>query len=129
MLVNNLRFEPVIDKLKHISIWLILLSSLMGCRSSVTSIEQVSEKKIGRTVHLTGKVVHLAPFIDNAAYQIEDTTGKIWVVTPQTLPKLGQQINIKGKIEYQSLPFAEHELGDFYVVEVEKLESSIEDNK
>lgn len=129
MLVGNLRFEPVIDRLKHVSIWAILLGSLIGCRASIISIGQISEKQIGKTVYLTGRVVHLAPLIDHAAYKIEDTRGRIWVVTPRKLPKLGQQINIKGKIEYQSLPFAQQELGDFYVVELEQLESSINDNR
>ncbi|NJL53030.1 MAG: hypothetical protein HC930_14030 [Hydrococcus sp. SU_1_0] len=84
-------------------------------------IEEVSPQKVGKTVYVTGKVVHLAPFIDNGAYQMEDGTGKVWVVSTQTLPQGNQQIKIKGKIEYQSLPFAQQELGDFYLVELERL--------
>lgn len=122
MLVD-LKFKPFRDKFKYVSLWAVILGSLVSCQKSLISIEEVAEKKTGKTVYLTGKVVHLAPFVDNAAYQIEDATGKIWVVTPQTPPKIGQQINIKGKVEYQSLPFAEQELGDFYLVELEQLES------
>jgi hypothetical protein len=118
------KFSLFGSKLRQISFWAILLLVLLGlfgCRSSLIMIEEVSPQKVGKTVYLTGKVVHLAPFIGNGAYQMEDETGKIWVVTTQTLPQWNQQIKIKGKIEYQSLPFAQQELGDFYLVELEQL--------
>jgi uncharacterized protein YdeI (BOF family) len=99
-----------------------LLASLFGCRTPVITIKE-SAQKVDKTVYLTGKVIRLAPFLGNAAYQIEDATGKIWVVTTQTLPQSNQQINIKGKVEYQSLPIAAQELGDFYLVELERLSS------
>ncbi len=121
MLISNLRFRPVVNKLQQISLWIILLGILVGCRSPLISIAGISASKIGKTVYLTGKVVHLAPLVDRAAYQVEDATGKIWVVTTQEPPELGQLINIKGKIEYQSLLFAEQELGEFYVIELEQL--------
>ena len=129
MLVSYCKFKPVFNTLKYISLWGILLSSLIGCKPSQISADQISVKKVGKTVYLQGKVVHLAPFVDNSAYQIEDPTGKTWVVTGEKLPKLGQKIRIKGKIEYQSLPFAEQELGDFYLVELEKLEFSIAESQ
>lgn len=122
MLVSHVKFKPVLNTLKYISLWGILLSSLIGCKPSQISIEQISARKVGKTVYLTGKVVHLAPFVDNSAYQIEDLTGQAWVVTTTKPPKVGQEISIKGKIEYQSLPFAQQELGDFYIVELEQLE-------
>ena len=120
MLIYHLRFKPVLNTLKYISLWGTLLSILIGCKPSQISIAQISEKKVGKTVYLTGKVVHLAPLVDNAAYQIEDSTGRTWVVSDKEVPPLGQTITIEGKIEYQSLPFAERELGDFYVIELEQ---------
>ena len=107
---------------KHISLLTILLASLFGCQAPVITVEQIPAKKVGKTVYLTGKMVRQAPFLNNAAYQLEDSTGKVWVVTDK-LPTSEQQINIKGKIQYQSLPFAEQELGDFYIVEIEQLSS------
>ena len=105
--------------IKYISLWIVLLASLFGCQAPVITVEQISPKKVGKTVYLTGKIVRQAPFLGNAAYQLEDGTGKVWVVTKE-LPQSKQQINIKGKIQYQSLPFAEQELGDFYIVEIEQ---------
>lgn len=119
MLVPHFQVKSVINQLKYFSLWGILVSSLIACQASPILIEQVSQKQIGKTVYLTGKVVHLAPFVDNAAYQLADSTGKIWVVT-QELPQLGKEITIKGKIKHQSLPFEGQELGDFYLIELEQ---------
>ena len=124
MLISKIKFMLVRSKLWQISLGIILLGSLVSCKTSFISVDKISDKHIGKIVYVTGKIVHLAPFVDNAAYQLEDATGKVWVVTSQANPKLGQQITIKGRIEYQSLPFAEQELGDFYLVELEHLDSS-----
>ncbi|MEM8830346.1 MAG: hypothetical protein AAGE96_13450 [Cyanobacteria bacterium P01_G01_bin.19] len=125
MLVSHLQFKPVLNTLKYISLWGILLSSLSSCQPSLISIEKISASKVDKTVYLTGKIVRLAPFLDSSAYQVEDATGKIWVVTDQKPPMLGQVIKVRGKIKYQSLPFAEQELGDFYLIELEQLEATI----
>lgn len=122
MLISHLRFSSLFVRLRQISLGVTLLASLVSCQTPLITIKE-SPKKVDQTVYLTGKVVHLAPFLGNGAYQIEDVTGKIWVVTTQTLPQLNQQINLKGKIKYQSLPLAKQELGDFYLIELERLSS------
>lgn len=121
MLISSLKFRPVADRLKQIISWVTLLFSLIGCGDSLISVSEISQQKVDKTVQLTGKVVHLAPLLDRTAYQIEDGTGKIWVVTTQNPPQSGKSISIKGKIQYQSLPFAQQELGELYLVELEQL--------
>ena len=120
MLIPNLSFTPVLNKLKQI-IWVTPILILFGCRTSSIAIEDIAERKVGKTFYLQGKVIHQAPFLDNSAYQLEDSTGKIWVVTTQNPPPLDRQVQIKGKIQYQSLPFSERELGDFYLIELEQI--------
>ena len=121
MLINSFKFKPV-TPIKHISLWILLSCSLVSCRASQISLRDISSKKVDKTVYLTGEVVHLAPLVDRTAYQIKDSTGTAWIVTATQPPIQGQQINIKGKIQYQSLPLAEQELGNFYVVELERLD-------
>ena len=109
--------------------WLLLgttLVSLIGCQPSLIEIETIKQKKSGKVVYLAGKVISTAPFIDTAAYQIQDDTGRVWVVTEQDFPPVDREIAIKGKIQYQSLPFAEQELGDFYIQELEQLETPLD---
>ena len=120
MSISHSRWILVTNQLQRISLWAIALG-LVGCQTPSISVADISPKKIGRTVYLTGTVVQIAPLIDNAAYQLEDSTGQVWVVTSHNTPQLGQLIKIEGKIEHQSLPFADRELGDFYIVELEQL--------
>ncbi|HBL12989.1 MAG TPA: hypothetical protein DD379_16650 [Cyanobacteria bacterium UBA11162] len=72
-------------------------------------------------VYLQGKVINQAPFLKAGAYQIQDATGKIWIVTNQTLPNVGDTILIKGKLQFKSIPISGQELGEVYVEEQKKL--------
>ena len=115
-------------RLFYFGILMILWGSLIGCKPSLIEIGNVQQKRKGKVVYLTGKVSHTAPFVGNSAYKLQDDTGSVWVVTENSTPILGKVISIKGKIQYQSLPFAERELGDFYVIELEQLELPAEIN-
>lgn len=121
MSIDNFQVQLAASRLKQVGLGLILAVIAIGCRTSRLSLAEISRDRVGKTAILTGKVVRLAPLVDNTAYQIKDSTGKIWVVTTQSPPQLDKQIEIKGKIEYQSLPFADRELGEFYIVELEQL--------
>jgi hypothetical protein len=121
MLLFNIGIGLIKNKLFYLTIGGILLIQLLGCQAAMIPIDKISSQKHGKTVYLTGRVIHLAPFIGEGAYQLQDSGGKIWVVTQNPLPVKDKQIKIKGKIEYQSLPFADSDLGDFYVIEIERL--------
>lgn len=66
-------------------------------------------------VYLQGQVTNRAPLLSSGAYQLKDTTGTIWVFTNQTLPNVGDQVLIKGKLQFQSIPIGVQELGEVYV--------------
>lgn len=88
---------------------------------NVTKIGDLKPKQNASTqVYLQGKVIDQAPFLKAGAYQIQDATGKIWIVTNQTLPNVGDTIVIKGKLEFKSIPLGGQELGEVYVEEQKK---------
>ena len=103
----------------------IMVLGLVSCQPSQINIINVEQQKSGKVVYLTGRVTHLAPFLNNGAYQLQDNTDSVWVVTSQTLPKLHSNISIKGKIQYQSLSLAETESGDFYIIELQQLKAPL----
>lgn len=86
--------------------------------SNVTPIREIKPEQDNQaTVYIQGKVERQVPLVKRWAYQIDDSTGKIWVVTHQNnLPK-GEQVVIKGKVRYKSIPLAGQELGEVYVEE------------
>ncbi|MFM9264195.1 DNA-binding protein [Tychonema sp. BBK16] len=136
-------YQICIQKFSLGSLLLILTSGLLSCgnlpnsqfkfSSNVTKISNVQQKRqVDAEVHLQGKVENRAPFVGNAAYQLQDTTGSIWILTKQALPQLGDEIILKGKVRYQSIKLkdlAGQDLGEVYVEETEQIKRTPNDDK
>lgn len=91
--------------------------------TNITQIGNIPQNPtIDSVVHLQGQVTNRAPLMGLSAYQLKDTTGTIWVFTNQTLPKLGDEILIMGKLQFQSIPVSGKEFGEVYVVQEQVLQ-------
>ncbi|WP_446362922.1 hypothetical protein [Coleofasciculus chthonoplastes] len=89
----------------------------------VTAIREIQSAQTSpQVVYLQGQVISQAPFLNSGAYQLEDTTGKIWVVSNQELPKVGDLVVIRGQVQFQSIPISGQEMGEVYLQETEKIE-------
>lgn len=84
---------------------------------NVTPIRELKPQSGKATVYIQGKVNSSVPLVKQQVYQISDSSGKIWVLTKQTGWKEGQQVVVKGKINYQSIPLANQEFGEIYLEE------------
>lgn len=127
-------FSQNFTKTWQISIVLLFVTGLVGCQSisqseswinfNTAKIELLQQKqKIGAKVYLRGKVKSHAPFLGAGAYQLQDDTGSIWVFTTQSLPPLGEDLLIQGKVEYKSLLIKEmkgKDIGDIYFKEIKR---------
>jgi hypothetical protein len=86
--------------------------------TQIRNIKPVEHKETKETtVYIQGKVEKHAPLVKQQAYQIADATGKIWVVTNQSNLKVGQEVVLKGKVKYKSIPLAGQEYGEVYLEE------------
>ncbi|MTJ46991.1 hypothetical protein [Dolichospermum sp. UHCC 0259] len=85
--------------------------------ANVTQIQKITKKNQDTTVYIQGKVEKYAPLIKKKAYQINDSTGKIWVITNQGNFQVGEQVVLKGNVQYQSVPLAGKEHGEVYLKE------------
>jgi hypothetical protein len=86
--------------------------------TNVTPIREIKPEQDNQaTVYIQGKVEKKAPLMKQWAYEISDSTGKIWVVTNQKNLTEGAQVVIKGKVRYRSIPLAGKELGEVYLEE------------
>ncbi|MBD2354269.1 hypothetical protein H6G41_06445 [Tolypothrix sp. FACHB-123] len=86
--------------------------------SNITPIGKIQPAQADKaTVYIQGKVERQVPLLQRWAYQIDDSTGKIWVVTSQNNLAKGAEVVIKGKVKYQSIPLAGKELGEIYIEE------------
>ncbi|MCU0515572.1 MAG: hypothetical protein MUC60_01675 [Oscillatoria sp. Prado101] len=89
-----------------------------------TDLGDIQQKRdVNSTVYVRGKVEKRAPFLGKGgAYQLQDATGNVWVITNKTLPNLGDEVSIKGSVNYESIPVAGQELGEVYIKEQEQLQ-------
>ena len=133
-------FSNVSWKILSLSIMTTILMGVGGCQEliddslvalgkeelAITSVTQIERKKNGRKIYVRGKVIHRSPFLGSAAYQLKDDTGNVWVFTDNPLPTLGEEVFIRGKVQQESLPIQEQELGSFYLIELQQLTNSNE---
>jgi hypothetical protein len=115
----------------------VLLLGLFGCSTladlgiavpyigdtPVTAIEQLQEKPKGALVYIKGTVGDSAPFLAGGAYLLQDASGKIWIRTNNKLPRKGEEIVIRGKIDLQSIPQGSQSINEVYVVELEQMDA------
>ena len=83
--------------------------------ANVTQIQKISRKDDNTTIYIQGKVEKTAPLIKKKAYQISDSTGKIWVITNQRNLGIGEQVIFKGNVKYKSIPLDGKEYGEIYL--------------
>jgi RecJ-like exonuclease len=91
--------------------------NLMGGASAVKIGELKPETGNGTTVRLQGKVVQQIPLAGWRMYQLQDSTGKVWVLTKRTDVRLQTAVSIEGKVYFQSIPIAGQDFGEIYVEE------------
>lgn len=131
--------QAIAPQLKHLYILpSLLLTGLLGCGgvpyAALNSIDvgfgvdvsQISDIEPTRdqdtTVYVRGKVAALVPLVDWQAYQVQDSTGTIWVLTNQQNIQLEDQVLIEGKLRYHSIPLAGQDFGEAYVEEQRQIE-------
>lgn len=108
----------------------ILILGLLSCSNvneygmnaigvNVTSINELTpqNKDNKDPVYVSGKVERKVPLLEKQMYQIEDSTGKIWVLTNQKNWKVGEKVVVKAIPQYESIPISGAELGKVYLEE------------
>ncbi|HEY2018481.1 MAG TPA: hypothetical protein VGH38_33475 [Bryobacteraceae bacterium] len=84
----------------------IALSTILACALFATACGSV---KIGRinadpsrfrnqTVHVTGNVVTSVGLLGTGGYQVEDDTGRIYVISRSGVPSRGSRVTVTGRV-------------------------------
>jgi|GEM_PF-858936 len=82
---------------------------------STAKISDLQKQKTNFTVHLQGKTGAQAPLAGLSAYELQDRTGKIWVVAKSASPAPGTEVKVTGKVRYQSIVLDGRDQGSLYV--------------
>jgi hypothetical protein len=78
----------------------LLAVGLAGCReTTVARLLAEPEQWRNKDVGLKGNVVQSASVLGRGAYQLDDGTGTIWVVSTRGVPREGARVVVKGELK------------------------------
>ena len=99
-----MRIERVRSRSRTAGRVLLLAAALAwGCAAlfatKIGDIQKAPGQWDGRTVTVAGKVTGTHNLLVVKYYQVDDGTGEIAVVTQSALPKEGENVRVKGRVE------------------------------
>jgi hypothetical protein len=78
----------------------LLAVGLAACReTTVARLLAEPERWRNRDVGLKGTVVKSASVLGRGAYQLDDGTGMIWVVSTHGVPREGARVGVRGELK------------------------------
>jgi uncharacterized protein YdeI (BOF family) len=116
--------KPILFPFLHSSLILALLG-LVACQEkspesiSIAAIPQ--QGKIEQIVTVKGTVRDRAPLLNQTAYQLQDDTGEIWVITHDSAPESGQTVTIQAKIKSKLIVLHQQRSQELYLQQVQQL--------
>ena len=76
-----------------------LLLVLAGCeQKSINQIMADPQMYANHDVGVIGRVVKSYSVVGHGAYQVDDGTGKLWVISRTGVPREGARVGVQGKI-------------------------------
>ena len=90
----------LLHKALFLSVMLAGALALTACPSKTTiaKISQNPSKYHDRQVGLIGTVTDSYGVLGNGIYELDDGTGRIWVVTTRGVPTKGTRVGVAGRI-------------------------------
>lgn len=88
-------------KLFILPVLLLALLGLTACPSqtSISKLKADPDRYMDKEVGIVGRVTdsYGIPFV-GGAYEVDDGTGRIWVVTERGTPSRGARVGVKGRV-------------------------------
>jgi len=84
-----------------------------GSTIPIANLQTASPNSPG--VAVKGKVGDQVPILEGTVYQLQDATGKIWVLTKQPAPNSGEEVVVKGTVRYKPISINGKEQGSIYL--------------
>ena len=79
---------------------MVLSVGLAGCReTTVSRLLAEPEQWRNKDVGLKGKVVQSVSVLGRGAFQLDDDTGTIWIVSTKGVPREGARVVVKGELK------------------------------
>ncbi|WP_201766565.1 hypothetical protein [Picosynechococcus sp. NKBG15041c] len=105
----------------------LIAVNLIGC-NPWTVLSQEEDQTIsalqtlepGVEVQVEGIVRQRVPLLNQGAYELEDSTGRIWVITTaEALPTEGTSRRVSGRLEFHDVQLQQQNFGEFFIQEAD----------
>ena len=86
---------------RYVGVVVLAIAAVSSAACAARTINQVLADPghyRDRQVKVTGSVVDSYSMLGNGAYQIEDKTGKLWVVSSAGVPRKGARVSVTGTV-------------------------------
>ncbi|NJL82367.1 MAG: hypothetical protein HC890_04305 [Chloroflexaceae bacterium] len=126
--------KPIVNTLR-VGLLGCLVGAALGCQSwfnfswvwagqaAIPIADLAALTNPAEPVQLAGTVGDRAPFLGSGAYQLQDETGSLWVVSStKALPEPGERLVIEAQIKYAKITVENQDFSELYGVEVKRLE-------
>lgn len=81
-----------------LALGVLLAVATTGCRTTINQLLAEPARYADQEVTVGGEVVKSASILGRGAYQINDGTGTVWVVTKRGAPRQGARVAVKGRV-------------------------------
>jgi len=80
---------------------MIGLMTLGGCGSARTIGDVLADPSqfSNRDVRIEGQVIQSYSVLGQGAYRVEDSTGRLWIVSRSGVPNPGTRVRVKGRVQ------------------------------
>jgi hypothetical protein len=84
-------------------LFFIIAFVVSGCswHTQISEINDKPQEYKDKEVSIKGRVIETLsiPFVQKGIYQMEDSSGKIWVVSQKRVPARGEKVTVEGKVK------------------------------
>ncbi len=77
---------------------LVTLASLACAARTVNQVMADPSRYRNREIKLSGEVINSVSLLNRGAYQIDDGTGQLWIVSDKGVPRKSARVTVKGTI-------------------------------
>ena len=105
--------------LRSIALSIALCSGVLMLTSCAPAVEisTLSPQSVNQSVTVTGKVVTIAPMLNQVVYEMTEKDQSIWILSRKTAPKLGSVVTVSGTVRFESIAPDSVEIAHLYIEE------------
>jgi len=86
---------------RSIGLAVLVFAAVLSAACGTATINKVladPQRYRNREVKISGAVTDSFSLVGRGAYQVDDTTGKLWIVSNRGVPRRGARVSVKGTV-------------------------------